>query len=68
MVFDNFSEKGGDDMLPNIGFPELIIVLFILLLLFGANRITGIGSSLGKALRGFYDEVSGKASEKKRGE
>lgn len=51
-----------------IGFPELAVVFLILLLLFGANRITGIGSSLGKAIRGFYDEVSGKASEKKRDE
>lgn len=50
-----------------IGFPELAVVFLILLLLFGANRITGIGSSLGKAIRGFYDEVSGK-SEKKRDE
>lgn len=51
-----------------IGFPELAVVFLILLLLFGANRITGIGSSLGKAIRGFYDEVSGGASEKKRDE
>lgn len=51
-----------------IGFPELAVVFLILLLLFGANRITGIGSSLGKAIRGFYDEVSGNASEKKRDE
>lgn len=43
-----------------IGLPELSVIFLILLLLFGANRITGIGSSLGKAMRGFYEEVSGK--------
>lgn len=49
-----------------IGFPELAVIFLILLLLFGANRITGIGSSLGKAIRGFYDEVSGSGSDNEK--
>jgi len=32
---------------------HLIIVLVILLLVFGPSRIEGIGSSLGKAVKGF---------------
>ncbi len=37
----------------NFGFPHLIILLVIVLLVFGPSRLEGIGSSLGKAIRGF---------------
>jgi len=43
-----------------LGLPELIIILVIILLVFGANRLGDIGSGLGKAIRGFKDSVSGK--------
>ena len=32
---------------------QLLIILVILLLIFGPNRIEGIGNSLGKAVKGF---------------
>lgn len=37
----------------NIGFRELLIILVIALLIFGAKRLRGIGSDLGAAVRGF---------------
>lgn len=40
------------------GTPELIIILVILLLLFGATRLPQLGSSLGKAIRGFRSSMS----------
>ena len=43
-----------------LGFPELLVILVIILLIFGANRLGDIGSGLGKAIRGFKDSVSGK--------
>ncbi len=43
--------------MPNVGLPELLIVFLILLLLFGANRLTGIGSALGRTIREFRKEV-----------
>jgi len=43
-----------------LGLPELIIILVILLLIFGANRLGDIGSGLGKAIRGFKDAFAGK--------
>ncbi|MFA6341601.1 MAG: twin-arginine translocase TatA/TatE family subunit [Fibrobacteraceae bacterium] len=40
-------------MLRNIGIPELILLIFLLVLLFGARRIPDIAENLGKALRKF---------------
>ncbi|RLA79280.1 MAG: twin-arginine translocase TatA/TatE family subunit [Deltaproteobacteria bacterium] len=36
-----------------IGMPELIIILVIALLIFGASRLPEIGSGIGKAIRNF---------------
>jgi sec-independent protein translocase protein TatA len=38
-----------------IGLPEMLVILAILLLVFGANRLPELGRSLGKAIRGFKD-------------
>jgi sec-independent protein translocase protein TatA len=38
-----------------IGLPEMLVILAILLLVFGANRLPELGKSLGKAIRGFKD-------------
>ncbi len=43
-----------------LGLPELLVILVILLLIFGASRLGDIGSGLGKAIRGFRDSVAGK--------
>ena len=40
-------------MFPSIGFTEILIILVIVLLLFGANKLPSIGSDLGKAIRNF---------------
>jgi sec-independent protein translocase protein TatA len=46
--------------MPNIGAPEIILLLLVALLLFGAKRLPEIGRSLGKGMREFKDSVSGK--------
>lgn len=38
--------------MPNIGMGELLIILVIVLLIFGASRLPQIGEGLGKAIRG----------------
>jgi sec-independent protein translocase protein TatA len=42
---------------PGFGWPELLIVAVIILLLFGASRLTEVGSSLGKGIREFRKAV-----------
>lgn len=36
-----------------IGFKELVVILIIVLVLFGAKRLRGIGTDLGAAIKGF---------------
>ena len=50
-------------LLGPIGLPELVIVFFILILIFGANRLSGLGKGLGQAIRGFKNEVDEKPQE-----
>lgn len=40
-----------------IGVPELLIILAIVIVLFGANRLKGIGSALGGSIREFKQSV-----------
>ena len=40
-----------------IGIGELLIIFFILVLIFGAKRLSGLGKGMGQAIRGFKEEV-----------
>ena len=52
--------------LGGLGPPELLIILAIVVVLFGATRLTGIGGALGKSIREFRREVKeGEQAEKK---
>jgi sec-independent protein translocase protein TatA len=37
------------------GIPELLIILVIVILIFGANRLPDIGRGIGKGIRNFKD-------------
>ncbi|MFO7971977.1 MAG: twin-arginine translocase TatA/TatE family subunit [Desulfobacterales bacterium] len=41
-----------------IGMPELIIILVIILIIFGAGKLPEIGASMGKAIRNFKGATS----------
>jgi sec-independent protein translocase protein TatA len=42
-------------MLGSVGVPELVIILFIIILIFGANRLPEIGRGIGKGIRNFKE-------------
>jgi sec-independent protein translocase protein TatA len=42
-------------MLGRVGIPELLIILAIIILIFGANRLPEIGRGIGKGIRNFKD-------------
>lgn len=39
--------------MPNLGGPELIIILLVFILLFGAKKLPDLGSSVGKSIKNF---------------
>jgi sec-independent protein translocase protein TatA len=43
-----------------IGMPELIIILVIILIIFGAGKLPEIGAGMGKAIKNFKSATSGK--------
>ena len=53
-------------MFGNIGFPELLVIMIIALLIFGPKKLPEVGRSIGKALREFRktsDEIKEKIEE-----
>jgi sec-independent protein translocase protein TatA len=40
------------------GWPEILIILVIVVLIFGVGKVADVGPALGKAIRGFKDAVS----------
>lgn len=45
--------------MPELGVPELLIIAFVVLLLFGPAKAADLGSSLGKGIREFRRESVG---------
>ena len=42
----------------NLGFTEILIILLVVLLLFGAKRLPEVGASIGKGIREFKRSLS----------
>jgi sec-independent protein translocase protein TatA len=42
-----------------IGLPELLVVVTILVLIFGANRLPELGRGIGRGIRNFKDATRG---------
>jgi TatA/E family protein of Tat protein translocase len=42
----------------NLGFTEIMVILLVVLLLFGAKRLPEVGSSIGKGIREFKRSLS----------
>jgi sec-independent protein translocase protein TatA len=41
-----------------LGWPEVVIIIVVAIVIFGPKKIPQLGSSLGKTLRGFKEELS----------
>lgn len=48
-----------------IGMPELIIILVIILIIFGAGKLPEIGSGIGKAIKNFKGAAEEDEKDKK---
>ena len=40
-----------------LGIPELIVILFLVILIFGASRLPEIGRGIGKGIKNFKDST-----------
>jgi sec-independent protein translocase protein TatA len=50
-----------------VGWPELLVLVVVLLIIFGPKRLPEMGRSLGKGMREFKDSVSGKGDDEDEG-
>lgn len=50
-------------MFANLGFTEILILVLVLLLVFGARRIPEIGASIGQGIKEFKRSLSSKDEE-----
>lgn len=48
-----------------IGMPELLIILAIIIVVFGANRLPGLGKGIGSAIRNFKDGMKDEEADHK---
>ncbi len=48
-----------------LGMPELIIILVIIVVIFGAGKLPELGSGLGKGIKNFKDATKGDKEDKK---
>lgn len=49
-----------------VGFPELILILVVFVLLFGAQKLPEIGAAIGRAIREFKKSMQGVEDEIKK--
>jgi sec-independent protein translocase protein TatA len=52
-------------MFGSLGVPELLIILFIVILIFGANRLPGLAKGMGSAIKNFKDGMKDDAADHK---
>jgi sec-independent protein translocase protein TatA len=46
-------------MFGSLGVPELLIILLIVIIIFGANKLPQLGKGIGQGLRNFKDSIKG---------
>ena len=49
----------------SLGLPELLVILAIVIVIFGANRLPGLGKGIGSAIKNFKDGIKDDAADHK---
>ena len=52
-------------MFGSLGLPELLVILFIVILVFGASRLPRVGKGIGKGIRNFKSATKDGLSDKR---
>ena len=56
----SLKNKGRDDMFGSLGMGELLVILVIVIVIFGANKIPQLGKGLGEGIKNFKSALNGK--------
>jgi TatA/E family protein of Tat protein translocase len=59
--------RGGNTNMFGLGMPELVVILIIVLVVFGASRLPQLGEGLGKAIKGFKKGLSSDDNKEEAG-
>jgi len=51
------SSRFKEHAMGSIGLPEIIVILLIVILIFGANRLPELGRGIGRGIKNFKDAV-----------
>ncbi len=49
--------------MPNLGMPELLIILVIFMLIFGVGKLPEVGKALGQGIREFREATQGQGEK-----
>lgn len=52
-------------MLPRVGLPELVVILVIVILIFGANKLPQLGRGIGSAIKNFKEGMKDETADHK---
>jgi sec-independent protein translocase protein TatA len=52
-------------MIPKIGFAELMVILAIVVIIFGANRLPQLGRGIGSAIKNFKEGIKDDTADHK---
>ncbi len=52
--------------MPRLGWPEILLVLVIILIVFGVGKLPQVGGAIGKGIRAFRKAQSGEDEEEEK--
>jgi sec-independent protein translocase protein TatA len=52
-------------MFGSLGLPEILLILLIVIIIFGAGKLPQLGKGLGEGIRNFKESVKGDEANKK---
>ena len=54
------------NFLKGMGWPEILLILVVVMIIFGIGRLPEVGTGLGKGIRQFKKALAGKEEEKEK--
>ena len=60
-----FTTRSRSNTMGRLGLPELLVILAIIIIIFGANRLPGLGRGIGSAIKNFKDGLKDDSADHK---